>query len=45
MWSLAHHKLECTKEINEPEIKGDAINCLRLDKAGKRLVSTPLTQK
>jgi WD40 repeat protein len=38
VWSLARHAFDCVKEINEPEIKGDALNCLRLDKAGKRLV-------
>ncbi|KAJ1480747.1 WD40-repeat-containing domain protein, partial [Baffinella frigidus] len=38
VWSLQRHALECVKEINEPEIKGDAVNCLRLDKSGKRLV-------
>uniref|UniRef100_A0A7S0W345 EF-hand domain-containing protein n=1 Tax=Hemiselmis tepida TaxID=464990 RepID=A0A7S0W345_9CRYP len=37
VWSITKHAFDSVKEVNEPEVKGDALNCLVLDKTGKRL--------
>ena len=38
MWSLP--RLDLVKEVKDPEMAGDAINCLRLDRTGKKLVTS-----
>lgn len=32
-WSLSKHTFDCVKEIKEPEVRGDAINCLLIDRS------------
>ena len=34
VWQLQRHSFECLREVNEAEVKGDAINCLRIDRTG-----------
>jgi WD40 repeat protein len=38
VWQLQRHSFECLREVNDSELKGDPINCLRIDRTGKQLV-------
>ena len=38
VWKLERHAFDCLREVNDAEVKGDAINCLRIDRSGRQLV-------
>lgn len=38
VWNITKHSFDSIKEVHEPEVKGDALNCLIVDKTGKRLI-------